>query len=103
MEVMDKGKRKEFIIDLNNENFNYQYDGYVNTKFDKEPMLVSKKILNGLTLEDVSKMKFNLIDKVEKFYNLYAQVTLFSVRNEDLKQDKNQNIVSCKWVCSKER
>ncbi|KAL6320955.1 hypothetical protein AAG906_010764 [Vitis piasezkii] len=38
----------------------------------------------------------------EEFYNLFAKVTGFSVRKDDVKRDKNQNIVSRKWVCSKE-
>ena len=50
---MDKGKGKEFIIDLNDEDFDYQYDSNVKTESDKEAILVSKKILNDLTLEDV--------------------------------------------------
>ena len=42
------------------------------------------------------------IERVKEFYNLFAKVTGFSVRNDDVKRDKNQNLVSCKWVCSKE-
>ena len=53
MDTMDKGKGKEFIIDLNDEDFDYQYDSNVKTESDKEAILVSKKILNDLTLEDV--------------------------------------------------
>ena len=47
-------------------------------------------------------MEFNSIKEVEEFYNLFAKVIGFSVRKNDVKQDKNQNIVSRKWVCSKE-
>ena len=102
MDTMDKDKGKEFIIDLNDEDFDYQYDSNVKTEFDKEAILVSKKILNDLTLEDVQKMEFSSIEEVEEFYNLFAKVIGFSVRKNDVKQDKNQNIVSRKWVCSKE-
>ena len=42
------------------------------------------------------------VEEAEEFYNLFAKVTGFSVRKDDVKRDKNQNIVSCKWVCSKE-
>ena len=102
MDTMDKGKGKEFIIDLNDEYFYYQYDNNVKTESDEEAMLVSEKILNGLTLESVWKMEFSSIEDIEEFYNLFAKVIEFSVRKDDVKRDKNQNIVSSKWVCSKE-
>ena len=102
MDTLDKGKGKEFIIDLNDEYFYYQYDNNVKTESDEEAMLVSEKILNGLTLESVWKMEFSSIEDIEEFYNLFAKVTEFSVRKDDVKRDKNQNIVSSKWVCSKE-
>ena len=102
MDTLDKGKGKEFIIDLNDEYFDYQYDNNVKTESDEEAMLVSEKILNGLTLESVWKMEFSSIDDIEEFYNLFAKVIEFSVRKDDVKRDKNQNIVSSKWVCSKE-
>ena len=72
------------------------------TESDEEAMLVSEKILNGLTLESVWKMEFSSIEDIEEFYNLFAKVIEFSVRKDDVKRDKNQNIVSSKWVCSKE-
>ena len=43
---MDKGKGNEFIIDLNDEDFDYQYDSIVKTEFDEEAILVSDKIFN---------------------------------------------------------
>ena len=61
MDTMDKGKWKEFIIDLNEEDFDYQYDSNVKTESDEEAILVSEKILNGLTLEDIWKMEFSSI------------------------------------------
>ena len=54
---MDKCKGKEFIIDLNDENFDYQYDNIVKTESDEEDILVSDKIFNDLTIEDIGKMK----------------------------------------------
>ena len=69
---------------------------------DEETILVSEKILNGLTLENVRKMEFSSIEGAKEFYNLFAKVTGFSVRNDDVKRDKNQNLVSRKWVCLKE-
>ena len=65
MDMMGKGKVKEFIIDLNNEDFDYQHNGNANIEFDEESMLVSQKILNGLTLEDVWKMEYG------KWFNSY--------------------------------
>ena len=87
---------------MNDEYFYYQYDNNVKTESDEEAMLVSEKILNGLTLESVWKMEFSSIEDIEEFYNLFAKVIEFSVRKDDVKRDKNQNIVSSKWVCSKE-
>ena len=55
--MMDEGKGKESIINLNDEKFDYQYDNNVKTKSDE-----SKKIVNGLTLEDVWKMEFSSIE-----------------------------------------
>ncbi|RVW86593.1 Protein FAR1-related sequence 5 [Vitis vinifera] len=91
---MDKGKGKEFIIDLNDEDFDYQYDSIVKTESDEEAILVSDKIFNDLTVEDVWKMEFSSVEEAEEFYNLFAKVTGFSVRKDDVKRDKNQNIVS---------
>nr|CAN69010.1 hypothetical protein VITISV_015952 [Vitis vinifera] len=93
---MDKGKGKEFIIDLNDEDFDYQYDSIVKTESDEEAILVSDKIFNDLTIEDVWKMEFSSVEEAEEFYNLFAKVTRFSVRKDDVKRDKNQNIVSHK-------
>ncbi|RVW28179.1 Protein FAR1-related sequence 5 [Vitis vinifera] len=101
-DTMDKGKEKEFIIDLNDEDFDYQYDSIVKTESDEEAILVSDKIFNDLTVEDIWKMEFSSVEEAEEFYNLFAKVTGFSVRKDDVKRDKNQNIVSRKWVCSKE-
>ena len=96
---MDKGKWNEFIIDLNDEDFDYQYDSIVKTESDEEAILVSENLFNDLTVEDVWKMKFSLVDEAEEFYKLFAKVVGFSVRKDDVKRDKNKNIVSRKWVC----
>ena len=34
MDMMDKGKGKEFFINLNDENFDYQYDSNEKAEFD---------------------------------------------------------------------
>ena len=41
---MEKSKGKELIIDLNNENVDYQYDSIVKINSDEEPIVVSNKI-----------------------------------------------------------
>ena len=99
---MDKGKGKEFIIDLNDEDFDYQYDSNVKTESDEDAILVLEKIFNDLTIENVWKIEFSSIKETKEFYNLFAKVTGFSVRKDDVKREKNQNIVSRKWVSSKE-
>ncbi|XP_059597897.1 protein FAR1-RELATED SEQUENCE 5 [Vitis vinifera] len=81
---MDKGKEKEFIIDLNDEDFDYQYDSIVKTESDEEAILVSDNIFNDLTVEDIWKMEFSSVDEAEEFYNLFAKVTGFSVRKDDV-------------------
>ena len=50
---MDKGKEKEFIIDLNDEDFDYQYDSSVETKSDEEAILVSDNIFNDTATTEI--------------------------------------------------
>ena len=66
---MDKGKEKEFIIDLNDEDFDYQYDSIVKSESDEEAILVSDKIFNDLTVEDIWKMELSSVEEAEEFYN----------------------------------
>ena len=86
---------------MNDEDFSYQYDSNMKIESNEEVMQGLEKILNGLTLEDVWKMKFNSIEEAEEFYNLLPNITRFVVRKNDVERDKNQNIISHKWVCSK--
>ena len=79
---MDKGKGKEFIIDLNDEDFDYQNDSIVKTESDEEVILVSDKIFNDWTVENVWKMEFSSVEETEEFYNLFAKVIGFSVRKD---------------------
>ena len=48
------------------------------------------------------KSEFNYIDKAKTFYNMFTKVTGFSIQKDDLEWDKNADIVSRKWVCSRE-
>ena len=82
---MDKGNGKEFIIDLNDEDFDYQYDSNVKTESDEDAILVLEKIFNDLTIEDVWKIEFSSINEAKEFYNLFAKVTGFSVRKDYVK------------------
>ena len=34
---------------------------------------------------------------------MYARVTVFSIQKDDLKRNKNEEIISRNWVCYKER
>ncbi|XP_034707042.1 protein FAR1-RELATED SEQUENCE 5-like [Vitis riparia] len=61
-----------------------------------------EKVLKGISVEEVCKMQFACIDEAETFYNMLAKLTGFSIRKDDLKRDKNGDIISRKWVCSKE-
>ena len=72
------------------------------TESDEDAILVLEKIFNDLTIENVWKIEFSSIKETKEFYNLFAKVTGFNVRKDYVKRDKNQNIVSHKWVCSKE-
>ena len=69
---------------MNDEDFSYQYDSNMKIESNEEVMLGSKKILNGLTLENVWKMEFSSIEEVEEFYNLFPNVTRFDVRKDDV-------------------
>ena len=42
------------------------------------------------------------VEEAEEFYNLFPNVTRFGVRKDDVEWDKNRNIISHKWVSSKE-
>ena len=59
-------------------------------------------MLKGISIEEVYKLQFDCIDETETFYNMLAKVTGFSIRKDDLKRDKNEDIISRKWVCSRE-
>ncbi|KAL6343311.1 hypothetical protein AAG906_022386 [Vitis piasezkii] len=48
------------------------------------------KVLKGISDEEVYKLQFDRIDEAETFYNMLAR------------RDKNGDIISRKWVCSRE-
>ncbi|KAL6347547.1 hypothetical protein AAG906_026072 [Vitis piasezkii] len=51
---------------------------------------LKEKVLKGISDEEVYKLQFDCIDEAETFYNMLA------------KRDKNGDIISRKWVCSRE-
>lgn len=60
-------------------------------------------MLHGTSITKVWKLKFNCIDEAKAFYDIYARVTVFSIQKDDLKRNKNEEIISRNWVCYKER
>ena len=77
-------------------------DTYTSGTYHLDGNSLKKKVLQGISIEEVYKLQFNCIDEAETFYNMFAKVTGFSIRKEDLKRDKNGVIISRKWVCSRE-
>ncbi|RVW83445.1 Protein FAR1-related sequence 5 [Vitis vinifera] len=63
---------------------------------------LKEKVLKGISDEEVYKLQFDCIDEAKTFYNMLAKVAGFSIRKDDLKRDKNGDIISRKWVCSRE-
>ncbi|XP_034697356.1 protein FAR1-RELATED SEQUENCE 5-like [Vitis riparia] len=63
---------------------------------------LKEKVLKGISDEEVYKLQFDCIDEAGTFYNMLAKVAGFSIRKDDLKRDKNGDIISRKWVCSRE-
>ena len=77
-------------------------DTYTSGTYHLDGNSLKKKVLQGISIEEVYKLQFNCIDEAETFYSMFAKVTGFSIRKEDLKRDKNGVIISQKWVCSRE-
>ena len=61
-----------------------------------------KESVEWYSSEEVCKLEFNYIDKAKTFYNMFIKVIGFSIQKDDLEWDKNGDIVSRKWVCSRE-
>ncbi|KAI8530273.1 hypothetical protein RHMOL_Rhmol11G0043700 [Rhododendron molle] len=47
-------------------------------------------------------MTFDMHEDGETFYNAYAKVNSFSIRNYNIHKDNAGIVKSRKWVCSKE-
>ncbi|KAF7112926.1 hypothetical protein RHSIM_RhsimUnG0178400 [Rhododendron simsii] len=61
-----------------------------------------EKRLDELTEEEVYQMTFDMHEDGETFYNAYAKVNGFSIRNYNMHKDNAGIVKSRKWVCSKE-
>ena len=97
--VMEKTIKQEFEVkdeDVVND------DAYTSGTYQLGGNGLKEKVLKGISIEEVYKLQFNYIDEIEIFYNMLAKVTKFSIRKDDLKRDKNGDIISRKWVCSRE-
>lgn len=57
-------------------------------------MQTLNKVLNGISSEKVCKLEFNCIDEAKAFFNMFSKVNSFSIQKDDLKKDKNENIIS---------
>lgn len=57
-------------------------------------MQTLNKVLNGISGEKVCRLEFNCIDEAKTFFNMFSQVNSFSIQKDDLKKDKNGNIIS---------
>jgi hypothetical protein len=54
------------------------------------------------TKEDISRMTFDIVTKWEQWYKHYSLLMGFRMRREDIKTNRNGEVIVQKWVCSKE-
>ncbi|RVW37768.1 Protein FAR1-related sequence 5 [Vitis vinifera] len=97
--VKEKTIKREFEVkeeDVVND------DAFIGATYDLGGNGLKQKVLKGISDEEVYKLQFDRIDEAETFYNMLARVAGFSIRKDDLKRDKNGDIISRKWVCSRE-
>ncbi|RVW29113.1 Protein FAR1-related sequence 5 [Vitis vinifera] len=97
--VKEKTIKREFEVkeeDVVND------DAFIGATYHLGGNGLKEKVLKGILDEEVYKFEFDCIDEAETFYNMLARVAGFSIRKDDLKQDKNGDIISRKWVCSRE-
>ena len=97
---MNKWIKKEFVIDLEDENLEDSHiGGFGNYEWDS----IYEKMLNGISIKEVFKLEFKYINEAKAFYNMYAKVIGYSIQKDDVKWDKNWDVISQKLVCSKKR
>ena len=88
---MEKTIKKEFEVKLDDV---VHDDTYTGESHHHDANCLKEKVLKGISVEKVYKLKFNHIDEAEIFYNLFAKFTRFSIQKDDLKRDKNEYIIS---------
>ena len=91
--MMEKTIKQEFEVkdeDVVND------DEYTGGTYQLDGNSLKEKVLKGISIEEVYKLQFDCIDETETFYNKLAKITGFSIQKDDLKRDKNENIISQK-------
>ncbi|KAL6331482.1 hypothetical protein AAG906_011422 [Vitis piasezkii] len=79
---MEKTIKQEFEVKLEDV---VHDDAYTGENYHHDANSLKKKVLKGISVEEVYKLQFNCIGEVETFYNLLAKVTGFGIRKDDLK------------------
>ena len=80
-----------------------QWDNYDDTHTDEQDWrTILGKRLHHLSYVDVSCIEFKSMADGDDFYNAYVKFVGFSVRKDDVKRDKNNIVISRRWVCAKE-
>jgi hypothetical protein len=115
MDQRAKDKRKAPLIETNSDISNEDYIGQANdvsmgqrdncddTHTDEQDWrTILGKRLHHLSYADVSRIEFKSIADGDDFYNAYAKFVGFSVRKDDVKRDKNNIVISRRWVYAKE-
>ena len=69
-------------------------DAYTGESYYHNANTLKEKVFKGISAEEVCKLEFNCIDETKTFYNLFAKVIEFSIQKNDLKWDKNGDIIS---------
>lgn len=54
-------------------------DTYTSGTYHLNGNSLKKKVLQGISIEEVYKLQFNCIDEAETFYSMFAKVTEFSI------------------------
>ncbi|RVX06573.1 Protein FAR1-related sequence 5 [Vitis vinifera] len=97
--VKEKTIKREFEVkeeDVVND------DAFIGATYHLGGNGLKEKVLKGISDEKVYKLQFDCIDEAETFYNMLAKVAGFSIRKDDLKRDKNGDIISRKkdgkWI-----
>ena len=89
---IDEENSKKFKVKLK---YEIHEDSYTSRSYFHVAQTLIKKVLHGISCEEVCKLEFNCIDEAKTFY-MFAKVANFSIQKADLKWDKNEDIISQK-------